>query len=100
VKAALALVLVAAATACGGSGEGGEAGVERASLSPGRIALTFADAASVQQVIVNDAFVDFRTSCHVITVRYPWIEGESYDLELLTSTGATVEYEIEDAESA
>jgi FtsP/CotA-like multicopper oxidase with cupredoxin domain len=32
-----------------------------------------------------------------ITVSYPWIHGESYEIELMTSTGRTVGYDIEDA---
>jgi zinc transporter, ZIP family len=86
--------------------------VTHATLTPGRIVLVLAnrseDEARVEQVIVNDAFVDFRISrqdvppgdIEAIVVFYPWIKGESYDLELLTSTGATVAYEIEDAEAA
>jgi ZIP family zinc transporter len=112
VRAALALVFVAAAAGCGGGGAAsGELDVTHATLTPGRIALVLVndseEAARVQQVILNDAFVDFRASQQAlepgdaerITVRYPWIEGESYELELLTSTGATVEYEIEEAEA-
>jgi hypothetical protein len=86
--------------------------VTHATLTPGRIVLVLAnhsgDKARVEQVIVNDAFVDFRISrrdvppgdIEAIVVFYPWIKGESYDVELLTSTGATVAYEIEDAEAA
>jgi ZIP family zinc transporter len=108
-----ALLLVAATTACGSSGsQTAELGVTRATLTPGHIALLLennsADAARVEQVILNDSFVDFWASkaplrpgdSELITVNYPWIEGESYDLELLTATGATVGYEIEDAETA
>jgi hypothetical protein len=62
-------------------------------------------AARVAQVILNDAFVDFRASRlalapgaeETITVSYPWIHGESYEIELMTSTGRTVGYDIEDA---
>ena len=32
-----------------------------------------------------------------ITISYPWISGESYDVRLMTSSGATVEYSIDDA---
>ena len=103
-RAAVALAFVVlAAAGCGGSGSA-ELSVERAKLSPGRIQLTLVNGsdedAQVEQVILNDAFVDFRAGANWITVLYPWVEGESYELELLTSTGATVEYEIEEAESA
>jgi hypothetical protein len=32
-------------------------------------------------------------------VSYPWITGESYEVRLMTSTGATIDYELEDAEA-
>jgi ZIP family zinc transporter len=87
----------------------GELGVEHATLTPGQIMLLVVngseDPARVAQVILNDAFVDFRASqtsvrpggTERITVSYPWIPGEAYDVELLTSTGRTVGYEIEEA---
>jgi ZIP family zinc transporter len=111
VKAVVALAVVALATACGGGAADGQLGVTHATLTPGRIVLVLAnhseDEAHVEQVIVNDAFVDFRISrddvppgdVEAIVVFYPWIKGESYELELLTSTGATVDYEIEEAEA-
>jgi zinc transporter, ZIP family len=111
-KGVVVLAIAAVATACGGGAGDGELDVTHATLTPGRIVLVLAnhseDEARVEQVIVNDAFVDFRISRQVvppgdieaIVVFYPWIKGESYDLELLTSTGATVAYEIEDAEAA
>ena len=34
-----------------------------------------------------------------VTVSYPWISGESYEVRLMTSTGATIDYELEDAEA-
>jgi archaellum component FlaF (FlaF/FlaG flagellin family) len=83
--------------------------VTRATFDPGRISLVVfngsEDAARVAQVILNDAFVDFRGSmaaldpgdAETITVAYPWIQGEAYDIELLTSTGRTVGYEVEKA---
>ncbi len=86
-----------------------EVRIEQATLRPGRIILVLVndskEAARVAQVILNDAFVDFRQSQRVvepgdaerITVSYPWVRREAYDIELLTSTGATIGYEIEDA---
>ncbi len=85
--------------------------VDRATLRPGQIVLFLVngteDSARVAQVILNDAFVDFHASrkaiapggAERITVWYPWISGEAYDIELMTSTGATVGYEIDDATS-
>ena len=32
-----------------------------------------------------------------VDVGYPWVAGESYEIGLLISTGAIVEYELEDA---
>jgi zinc transporter, ZIP family len=91
------------------SSQAGEVTVERATLRPGRIILVLAnrseETARIAQVILNDAFVDFRASQRAlkpgdaerITLSYPWIRGEAYDIELMTSTGATVGYEIEEA---
>jgi len=85
--------------------------VEQATLQPGaiifRIVNNSEETARVAQVIVNDAFVDFQQSRPVlapgemqrITVSYPWVAGESYDVQLMTRTGATIAYEIEDAEA-
>jgi zinc transporter, ZIP family len=107
-KGVLALVFVATAAGCGGAGAG-ELGVKQATLTPGQFVLVLAngsgDDARIEQIIVNDAFVDFSASrkdmppgdTEAIVVQYPWIEGESYDIELVTATGATVDYEIEEA---
>jgi archaellum component FlaF (FlaF/FlaG flagellin family) len=88
-----------------------EVTVEQATLRPGAIVLRVVnnseETARVAQVILNDAFVDFQQSRPVlapgevqrITVSYPWIAGESYDVQLMTRTGATIAYEIEDAEA-
>jgi zinc transporter, ZIP family len=88
-----------------------EVTVEQATLQPGaivfRVVNNSEETARVAQVIVNDAFVDFQQSRPVlapgemqrITVSYPWVAGESYDVQLMTRTGATIAYEIEDAEA-
>lgn len=88
-----------------------EVTVEQATLRPGAIVLLVVnnsdETARVAQVILNDAFVDFQQSRRVlapgevqrITVSYPWVEGESYDVQLMTRTGSTIAYEIEDAEA-
>jgi zinc transporter, ZIP family len=88
-----------------------EVTVEQATLQPGAIVLRVVnnsdETARVAQVILNDAFVDFQQSRRVlapgdvqrITVSYPWVAGESYDVQLMTRTGATIAYEIEDAEA-
>ena len=88
---------------------GGEAAVQQATLRPGQISLVLSneseESAQVAQIILNDAFVDFdQTQSEVkpgaaerITISYPWISGENYDVRLMTASGATVEYEIEEA---
>ena len=88
---------------------GGEAAVQQATLRSGEISLVLSneseESARVAQIILNDAFVDFdQTQREVkpgaaerITISYPWISGENYDVRLMTASGATVEYEIEEA---
>jgi len=85
--------------------------VEQATLRPGSIILVLVNGSEetvrVAQVIVSDAYVDFRASQRAVApddaeriiVSYPWIRGESYDIELLMSPGGAVEYEIEEAET-
>jgi ZIP family zinc transporter len=86
-----------------------EVRVDKATLRPGQIVLVLVndseDSARVAQVILNDAFVDFQQSQRAlepgdaerITVSYPWISGEAYEVRLMTSTGSTIDYEIEEA---
>ena len=86
-----------------------ELAVERTVLKPNEIELHVrnegADPVEVRQVIVNDAFVAFdqskddigRLGASEIDVEYPWIEGQNYDVALLTSTGATIDHTIEAA---
>jgi ZIP family zinc transporter len=86
-----------------------ELAVERSVLKPDEIQLHVrndgADPVQVKQVIVNDAFAAFdqsdseigRLSGSEIDVEYPWIEGQNYEVALLTSTGATITHEIEAA---
>jgi zinc transporter, ZIP family len=83
--------------------------VERTVLDPGQIELQVrndgADPVEVRQVIVNDAFADFtqsndeigRLGTSTIDVQYPWLEGQAYDVTLLTATGATIDHAIEAA---
>jgi ZIP family zinc transporter len=86
-----------------------ELAVERTVLHPGEIVLHVrndgADPVRIKQAIVNDGFTEFSQSREEIgrlggaevKVLYPWIEGESYEIMLLTTTGATIEHEIETA---
>ncbi len=84
-----------------------ELSVERSVLRPGSIELTVRndgpDAVSITQAIVNDSFASFTASQREIghldstrlKITYPWVEGESYQTILLTSTGGTVEHAID-----
>ncbi len=86
-----------------------ELAVERTVLRPGEIELHVRndgpDPVAVRQVIVNDAFSSFsqsrddlgRLGGDTIRVQYPWVEGEAYELKLLTATGATVDHTIDAA---
>jgi ZIP family zinc transporter len=86
-----------------------ELAVERTVLNPGEIELHVrndgADPVRIKQAIVNDGFTSFTQSKEEIgrlggadvKISYPWIEGENYEVMLLTSTGATIDHEIEAA---
>jgi hypothetical protein len=83
-----------------------ELAVERTVLTPGEIAVTVRndgpDAVSVAQVQVNDSFVQFtgaedpigRLETATVHVQQPWVEGEAYEVALVTSSGGTVAHEI------
>jgi hypothetical protein len=107
------LLLVAAFLLIGAPGLGERRGppaeelaVERTVLEPGSIALTVrndgADAVSIAQVQVNDAFAQFtgaarpigRLASATLKVQHPWVEGEAYEIALITSTGGTIAHEI------
>ncbi|MDX6636074.1 MAG: zinc transporter, family [Solirubrobacterales bacterium] len=112
------LVLIAAAIGAfallGGPGLGERPGppiedvsVERTVLHPGEIELTLrndgSDPVEVAQVAVNDAYAPFtaagdreigRLDSTTLRISYPWIEGEAYEIFVLTSAGGTVEASI------
>ena len=83
-----------------------ELAVERTVLSPGVIELTVRndgpDAVTVAQAVVNDAFVQFsgaeepigRLESTRVRLQQPWVEGEAYEVALLTSAGGTITHEI------
>ena len=83
-----------------------ELAVERTVLEPGIIELTVRndgpDAVSVAQAVVNDAFAQFtgadaaigRLETATVRITQPWVEGESYEIALVTSTGGTIVHEI------
>jgi zinc transporter ZupT len=86
-----------------------EVAVANTVLLPGEIRLELRndgpDSVALAQAIVNDRFVPFTQSDAAIgrlegaevAIEYPWIEGENYEIALLTSTGGTVVAEIEAA---
>jgi len=83
-----------------------EVAVERTVLHPGHIELTLRndgpDPVEVAQVAVNDAYAPFTTAAREIPrlgsttldVTYPWVEGEAYEIFVLTSVGGTLEASI------
>jgi hypothetical protein len=95
-----------------GKSEDEELTVESSTLRPGRIVLTVSGVARepvrIAQVMVDDAFVGFESEAAAVrahqvrrlTILYPWIRGEAYEIDLVTSSGAMVQYELEDAGAA
>lgn len=83
-----------------------EVAVERTRLTPGTIELHVRndgpDDVTIAQVQVNDAFVQFsgadepigRLGTARLRISQPWIEGEAYDVVLLTATGGTIAHAI------
>ena len=81
--------------------------VERTVLSAGEIELSIRnvgpDPVGVEQVFVNDTYVNFagsgdsieRLGSRTLTLDYPWQEGSPLLVTMLTSTGATIEHEVE-----
>ena len=84
-----------------------ELSVERTELHPGEIQVTVRndgpDPVRIAQAVVNDGFASFtqtsekigRLGASTVTVQYPWIDGEAYEVALVTSTGGTVNDSIE-----
>jgi zinc transporter, ZIP family len=113
----LPLLLIAAAigafVALGAPGLGERRGppaeelaVERTVLRPGTIALTVRndgpDAVRIAQAQVNDAFVQFsgveqpigHLQSETVHLQQPWVEGEAYEVALITSAGGTITHAI------
>jgi ZIP family zinc transporter len=113
----LPLLLIAAAigafAALGAPGLGERRGppaeelaVERTVLRPGTIALTVRndgpDPVRIAQAQVNDAFVQFsggeqpigHLHSETVHLQQPWVEGEAYEVALITSAGGTITHEI------
>ncbi len=101
----------------GGPGLGQRSGVpiedlavERTVLHPGEFELMVRndgpDAVDISQVSVNDAYLPFtasdgqrvgRLGSTTLTIPYDWVEGQAYEITLLTSTGGTISTEIASA---
>ena len=114
VPLALIAVAIGGFALLGGPGLGDRTGppveeiaIERTVLRPGEIELTLRndgpDPVEIAQVAVNDAYAPFtagggrqigRLGSTTLRIDYPWIEGESYELLVLTATGGTVEASI------
>jgi zinc transporter, ZIP family len=109
----LIMLAVGAFALLGGPGLGERRGppveelaVERTKLTPGVIELTVRndgpDEVQIAQAVVNDAFVQFsgadgpigRLQTATVRIDQPWIEGEAYEVSLITSTGGTFAHEI------
>ena len=109
----LIVAAIGAFAAAGGPGLGERTGppveelaVENTVLKPGTIQLTVRndgpDDVFVSQAIVNDAVAQFRggeepigrLETATLTISQPWVEGEAYEVALLTGSGGTVTHEI------
>lgn len=109
----LIAVAIGSFAALGGPGLGDrngppveEVSVESTVLHPGKIELTLRndgpDPVEVAQVAVNDGYAPFTTESREIgrlgsttlAITYPWIEGEAYDIFILTAVGGTIEAAI------
>jgi zinc transporter ZupT len=83
-----------------------ELSVERTVLEPGVIELTVRndgpDPVRIAQAQVNDAYAQFagaegsigRLESATVSIRQPWVEGEAYEVVLLTSSGGTIAHAI------
>ncbi len=83
--------------------------VEKTVLKPGIIELTVRndgpDAVRIAQAQVNDAFAQFsgaeepigRLETANVRLQQPWVEGEAYEVALMSSTGATIAHAIDAA---
>jgi ZIP family zinc transporter len=82
--------------------------IERTVLRPGEIRLELRndgpDAVRIAQVIVNDAYIPSasisspevgRLGTSTIRIPYAWVEGQAYEIALVTSTGGTITAPIE-----
>jgi zinc transporter, ZIP family len=82
--------------------------VNRVALSPGSLTISVTNGGpsqvTVAQVLVDDAYWAHtmipwhtipRLSSATVTVPYPWVEGETHKITLITSTGLTFTHTVE-----
>jgi hypothetical protein len=81
--------------------------VQRIDLKPGTMAIVVTNGtdepATLCQVAVDDGFVAFTGPEQTVAphqtarlvIPYPWIEGQGYDVKVLTGDGEPLEYELE-----
>ncbi len=82
--------------------------IDRVTLAPGVIVTHVINGGpqlvTVAQVLIDDAYWQFqmepdrtvpRLGRATITVRYPWVQGESHHIKLLSSTGLAFEHTVE-----
>lgn len=82
--------------------------IERVVLRPGAMVVHLVNGGpqpvTVSQVLVDEAYWQFaispsatipRLGRATVTLPYPWVEGESHHLRVLTSTGATFDHTIQ-----
>ncbi|MCW2967994.1 MAG: putative metal cation transporter [Solirubrobacteraceae bacterium] len=80
--------------------------VQRAVLTPGSIGLIVTNGsdqpARLAQVQIDRGFVHFAGPAGAVaphatvrlTIPYPWVPGEGYDVKVLTGAGATLDYRV------
>jgi len=81
--------------------------VEQTTLRPGEIEVTVRndgpDPVEIVQATVNDGFAGFRQTsdeigrlgASTVTIDYPWIEGQAYEIGLVTATGGVAATAVE-----
>ncbi len=82
--------------------------IDRVSLAPGTMVIHVTNGGpqpvTVAQVLIDEAYWEFtiepghtvpRLGRATITVPYPWVEGETHHIKLLTSTGLAFEHTVD-----
>lgn len=82
--------------------------IDRVALAPGRMVIYLTNGGpqpvTIAQVLVDDAYWQFtiepsatvpRLGRATIVLDYPWVEGESHRIKVITSTGLTFEHTLD-----